>query len=151
MWKKARWKRTNLSKHHRLNLAKCFFSLSLSPLFIRNKFFEYFDSMWKQQKSKNFGFFTLNWNSFRTNNRYNTKILTKSIEFSIKRRINKLIFNFAFLLTICFVPFNTRGNGRASNLLELKLQKTLNPKIKIQNPDYHIFIPIFTPNPNHPN
>lgn len=96
-------------------------------------------------------FFTLNWNLFKTNNRYNTKILTKSIEFSIKRRINKLIFNFASLLTICFVPFNTRGNGRASNLLELKLQKTLNPKIKIQNPDYHIFIPIFTPNPNHPN
>lgn len=59
--KKTCWKRTNLSKHHRLNLAKCFFS----PSFIRNKFFEYFNSMRKQQKSKNFGFL------FGTNDIYN--------------------------------------------------------------------------------
>lgn len=48
--KKTCWKRTNLSKHHRLNLAKCFFFFLL---FIRNKFLEYFNCF-----------------LFRTNNRY---------------------------------------------------------------------------------
>lgn len=52
MWKKNLLEKNEFIETSSIKFGEMFFF----PSFIRNKFFEYFNSMRKQQKSKNFGF-----------------------------------------------------------------------------------------------